>query len=75
MKPLDKLFSAIVIISTIIFLTIGLALPSCSAVNTYFGLSDDNPAEEILEQIIKSKTGADIDLTPETPEFNVFLTL
>lgn len=34
----------------------------------YFGAKDDNPIEEAIEQVIKDKTGIDIDLTPETPE-------
>ncbi|UXM65474.1 hypothetical protein [Megaira polyxenophila phage MAnkyphage_25.80] len=28
----------------------------------------DNPIEETSEDIIKEKTGVDVDLTPETPE-------
>lgn len=29
---------------------------------------DDNVAEEVVEHIIEDKTGANIDLTPKTPE-------
>lgn len=29
---------------------------------------DDNPIEEAAEEIIKYKTGVDVDLTPQTPE-------
>ncbi len=29
---------------------------------------DDNPIEEIAEEIIKKETGADVDLSPSTPE-------
>jgi hypothetical protein len=29
---------------------------------------DDNPIEEIEEQLIEDITGLDIDLTPDTPE-------
>jgi len=31
-------------------------------------LGDDNPVEEISEEIIKEETGLDIDLTPSSPE-------
>ena len=31
-------------------------------------LGDDNPVEEIAENIIEKETGAKIDLTPATPE-------
>ena len=44
------------------------ALSSCSGVNKQLGLKDDNISEEILEEVIESKTGLDLDLTPETPE-------
>lgn len=32
------------------------------------GLKDDNPVEEMAEDIIKNHTGWDLDLTPSTPE-------
>ncbi len=35
--------------------------------SAYF-LGDDNPVEETTEKLIKSDTGIDIDLTPESPE-------
>lgn len=44
------------------------ALTSCSAANKQLGLKDDNIAEEVLEEVIESKTGLDLDLTPGTPE-------
>jgi hypothetical protein len=28
----------------------------------------DNPVEEVSEEIIKTQTGIDIDLSPQTPE-------
>ena len=31
----------------------------------------DNPVEEIVEEIIKKRTGEDIDLSPETPEVKI----
>lgn len=33
-----------------------------------FKLKKDNPIEEVAEEIIKDETGADIDLSPSTPE-------
>jgi hypothetical protein len=37
------------------------------ACSIYF-LGNDNPIEEISEEIIKQETGLDIDLSPNTPE-------
>ncbi len=31
-------------------------------------LGDDNPVEEIAEEVIESQTGVDVDLTPNSPE-------
>ena len=36
-------------------------------VSTYV-LGDDNPIEELSEEIIKEETGLDIDLTPKSQE-------
>jgi len=41
-------------------------LDSCTHFN--FEYHPDNIVEEILEGIIKEKTGVDVDLTPSTPE-------
>jgi len=41
---------------------------SCSPINSYFGLSDDNFIEQMSEFAIREKTGLDIDLTPENLE-------
>lgn len=30
--------------------------------------SDDNPVEEVAEEVIKKQIGHDIDLTPNSPE-------
>jgi hypothetical protein len=32
------------------------------------GYQDDNVIEEKVEDVIKDKTGCDVDLTPESPE-------
>lgn len=44
------------------------ALTGCSQLNKKAGLEDDNIIEELSEDVIKVKTGYDIDLTPMTPE-------
>jgi len=44
------------------------ALTGCSQMNKKAGLEDDNIIEEMSEDIIKGRTGFDIDLTPATPE-------
>lgn len=45
-----------------------LSLSSCSTINSYLGLSDDNYAEEAIEAIIKHEVGIDLDLTPSSKE-------
>lgn len=45
-----------------------LLLPSCSYINQKMGLQDDNLGEEVIEAVIKTETGLDIDLTPASPE-------
>jgi hypothetical protein len=45
-----------------------IILCSCSSINKQFGIQDDNPIEETVEEIIKVETGLNIDLTPDTPE-------
>lgn len=34
----------------------------------YATYQDDNPIEEAVEEVIKDETGADVDLTPDSPE-------
>lgn len=36
-----------------------------------FSIPDDNPIEELVEQVIKEQTGLDIDLTPDSPDENI----
>lgn len=45
-----------------------LILCSCSTINRQLGIEDDNPIEETVEEVIKSETGLDLDLTPDSPE-------
>lgn len=51
-----------------ILLFIFLYFSSCTPVNRYFGLQDDNFFEELLEWIVDDKTGLDVDFTPSNPE-------
>jgi hypothetical protein len=41
---------------------------ACEPINRYLSLPDDNIFEETTEFVIKVETGADIDLTPSSPE-------
>lgn len=34
--------------------------------NQYFGLSNDNPVEQAIEEVIEDETGVDLDLTPDS---------
>lgn len=47
-----------------------ILLTSCSSINDKFGLPDDNLGEELIEDMIKGRTGQDIDLSPFTQERN-----
>ena len=50
---------------TILFLTsLSLLICSCSSINKKLGLEDDNFMEEIVEAVIETYTGLDLDLTP-----------
>lgn len=40
------------------------SFPSCSKINQYFGLEDDNLIEQMIETLIDYKTGFYVDLTP-----------
>jgi len=51
------------------FLLIPLALGLFAVIKYYFPqMKDDGPIEEAGEEVIKNKTGMDIDLTPSSPE-------
>ena len=50
------------IIIVIIAVLVGLS-------SVYFlKMKSDNPIEEIAEEVIKNETGADVDLSPTSPE-------
>ena len=51
-----------------IFILLGLICGGCHYINQKFNLNNDNIAEEFLEEVIESKTGLDLDLTPNSKE-------
>lgn len=52
---------------TMAILGILVCLVIIGSVSAVF-LAHDNPIEEACEEIIKEKTGVDIDITPDSPE-------
>lgn len=57
----------------VVFSLIGLLfLFACDEVKD-FEYPDDNIAEEIIEEIIQQKTGFDLDLTPNSPEGDIYV--
>jgi len=64
MEKLRPLIICLIIIALATLVV--LMLEGCSKTN--FKYKEDNMAEEILEEVIKNKTGIDVDLTPSTPE-------
>lgn len=57
MKTAETVFCAL--------LGIAIGVGIFHMMNMYFGLMDDNPIEQGIEQIIEFETGIPIDLTPE----------
>jgi len=45
-----------------------LILAIIIGIGSVFFYGDDNAIEEISEEVIKTETGIDIDLTPSSPE-------
>lgn len=45
-----------------------LILAIIIGIGSVFFYGDDNAIEEISEEVIKTQTGIDIDLTPSSPE-------
>lgn len=70
LNEFQKLFLSIILGSIMLFLLTAfmLILTSCSQLNDYLGLKDDNIYEEVIEGVIKFETGVDIDLTPSSKE-------
>ena len=54
--------------SFVVGMAIGAIMTSCTKINAKFGLKDDNVIEEIIEEVVESKTGIDIDFTPSSSE-------
>jgi hypothetical protein len=52
----------------ICFIVLLSVLGGCSYLNSKIGLEDDNFFEESLEEVIETKTGIDIDLSPSSKE-------
>ena len=52
----------------ILFSIFVFLLGGCAYFNHRMGLIDDHIAEELLEELIESETGLDIDLTPGSLE-------
>lgn len=63
-QPKGCVFNTVLVIGIVLI----LIAVGCSYVNKKFGWVDDHPAEEILESVIQSQTGVEIDLTPGSPE-------
>ena len=56
----NKKENIIKVIVVILVIIVGIS-------SAYF-LGDDNPIEEIAEEVIQEETGVNIDLTPNSPE-------
>lgn len=67
LNQLSRKKKIILLISLFFILGGMLCLTSCQWWKNY---PSDNIAEEIVEEIIESKTGMDIDLSPFSPEKN-----
>lgn len=52
----------------LIFCILSLSLFSCSSINKWCGLEDDNFIEEAAEDVVKHETGLNFDFTPDSPE-------
>lgn len=48
----------------LVLLALAGIMGGCSYLNRSLGMEDDNPIEQMIEQIIEEKTGIDLDLTP-----------
>lgn len=65
----DKLFMRTFFMRVALVVSlIALGFNACSPINEWFGVPDDNPVEELVEQYIEAETGFRIDLSPATIE-------
>lgn len=51
-----------------IIILFAIVMSGCSQVNQALGLDDENIFEEVLEDVVNTKTGVDIDFTGESKE-------
>ena len=52
----------------LIIVLVAISFNSCERFYERLNIQPDNPVEEVVEDVIKHETGADIDLSPESPE-------
>ena len=52
----------------IFIVLIAVSFNSCSWIYEKFDIPDDNPIEEMIEQVIEHQTGITLDMTPESKE-------
>ena len=52
----------------VVFLSILSVFSGCSFFNRKLGLKDDHALEEFSEDLLRNKTGVDLDFTPDSPE-------
>ena len=65
LSMMTKFFSSSLFV---LFILIVICLSLCSCSKIWTNYPSDNIVEEIVEDIIESKTGLDIDLSPGSPE-------
>jgi len=65
MTEKEKIFGRLVMKIAIGLLIVTATFGGCSYINDKMNMADDNLIEQFLEAQIESKTGIEIDLTPE----------
>ena len=55
------------VVEWVVLVIVALAA-GAGLIAAHYTKQDDTPIEEVSEQIIKSQTGYDVDLTPKSPE-------
>lgn len=54
--------------NSLVFIFVGVAIIFTGYITKKFAFKPDNLVEEAAEEVIKIKTGHDVDLTPDSPE-------
>lgn len=67
MEDIERAMRFIKILSSSI-VVLALSLGACEYCNEFLGLKDDNIIEILVEDMIESQLGLEIDLTPESPD-------